>query len=501
MSALPAGVAKDAPTPVASGESRRPLSIVLIQTGSRGDVQPFCLLGQALHAAGHSVAIAAEARHEAYVRSFGLAFRLIAGDCNAWQTEAALVQKSHAGAGGVMAFLALLKDYRHRAAPVEAFLASIASAAEGADLIVSGALNAAEATCAAEATGAAFAFVGLIPWLSYTSDYGLPIVSPALLSCRWSRTFNRLVWDTVIQSGWRDLAAHVNAWRVGSLGLPTCTHPGGPFTELVEPQSKSPRAPATVITAGSALLCIDGRPASDWGAKWPLVGPFLAPLPAEPPPAALEAFLQDAGADARPVVYLGFGSMRNPRPAALASLIIAACTAGGVRGILVEGWSDLGSEASQAILRPAVTARTILVVKEVSHTWLFPRVAAIVHHCGVGTANAALASGAPQVGRRRTCLIVGLTSLCSTLWPYPSALCPSDPRPAPAGPATQRIAHHQAGVRPLHPADRQPHCGEPRRGPAPRGAPRARAVCPARCSWPRSRDHQPRGCGVAALRR
>ena len=344
MAALITGVSKDPVSGrnirvLANAEvTRRQLSIVLIQTGSRGDVQPFCLLGQALHTAGHSVAIAAEARHEAYVKSFGLAFRLIAGDCNAWQSDAALVQKSHAGAGGVMAFLALLKDYRHRAAPVEAFLASIASAAEGADLIVSGAMNAVEATCAAEATGAAFAYVGLIPWLSYTSDYGLPIVSPALLSCRWSRAFNRLVWDTVIQAGWRDAAKHVNAWRVGSLGLPPCTHPGGPFTELVEPQSKSLRAPVSVITAASALLCIDGRPASDWGAKWPLVGPFLAPLPAELPPAALEAFLEDTCPSSLPQLPWRLTTSPLPSPPSL-----AGPQAGGAADATapLHGWCEL----------------------------------------------------------------------------------------------------------------------------------------------------------------
>jgi sterol 3beta-glucosyltransferase len=60
----------------------------------------------------------------------------------------------------------------------------------------------------------------------------------------------------------------------------------------------------------------------------------------------------------------------------------------GQRGILLGGWSDLGSgDLPDFIFR----------VDAVPHDWLFPRVAAVVHHGGAGTTAAALRAGVPGV--------------------------------------------------------------------------------------------------------
>jgi UDP:flavonoid glycosyltransferase YjiC (YdhE family) len=40
----------------------------------------------------------------------------------------------------------------------------------------------------------------------------------------------------------------------------------------------------------------------------------------------------------------------------------------------------------------------MLTVGDVPHDWLFERVAAVVHHCGAGTAAAGLRAGVPAVG-------------------------------------------------------------------------------------------------------
>lgn len=398
----PAGVAKDAPTasrtlaelPGGTAGSRR-LAIAIIQAGSRGDLQPVCLLGRALQAAGHTVWVVAESRNESFVTSQGLGYRRMAGDCNCWQTDAKAVEDMLMG--DAVAAFRLATTWRYRAAPIAAVLESVTVGAAGADLVVSGGLTVAEAVSVAESMGAAFAFLNLTPWVAFTADYGLPVAPLGLgLLCRCSRALNWLSWDAAIRMSWRDVAEAVNAWRVASLGLPSCAHPRGPYWSLVEAAvaTAGGRDAVLRLNMGSSLLCIDGRPASDWGAAQPLVGPILAPLPEEPPPADLAAFLEGGGA---PVVYIGFGSMGHPRPAALAALLVEACTAASVRGVVVSGWSDLDSGPVRAVLQPAVDAGTLLVLPAVSHTWLFPRVAAIVHHAGIGTTHAALASGVPQV--------------------------------------------------------------------------------------------------------
>jgi sterol 3beta-glucosyltransferase len=102
------------------------------------------------------------------------------------------------------------------------------------------------------------------------------------------------------------------------------------------------------------------------------------------PPAALSKFL----ASGTPPVYIGFGSMGSRNPAETANLVLAALDRAGQRGILVSGWGGL----SQAHLPDAVH-----MMESVSHSWLFPRVAAAVHHGGAGTTAAGLRAGVPSI--------------------------------------------------------------------------------------------------------
>jgi UDP:flavonoid glycosyltransferase YjiC (YdhE family) len=69
-------------------------------------------------------------------------------------------------------------------------------------------------------------------------------------------------------------------------------------------------------------------------------------------------------------------------------LVVEALEQAGQRAILLGGWSGLGS---------ADLPDFILRVDYVPHDWLFPRVAAVVHHGGAGTTAAGLRAGLPTV--------------------------------------------------------------------------------------------------------
>jgi vancomycin aglycone glucosyltransferase len=101
-----------------------------------------------------------------------------------------------------------------------------------------------------------------------------------------------------------------------------------------------------------------------------------------PLPADLAAFLERGD----PPVFVGFGSM--PAASDAAQPPIAAARAAGRRIVVAKGWADLelGGDAADAI-----------VVGDVSHAALFPRVAAVVHHGGAGTTAAAARAGLPQM--------------------------------------------------------------------------------------------------------
>ena len=159
------------------------------------NLQPFCLLGRALQAAGHTVSVGAQARFKAYVESFDLAYRTIAGDDVAALENEKAVAAMHSG--GVPAFFKVMNEWRYKLCTPELIFASAVAAARGADLIVTNIIFVDEAgelgdveqlsflvgdvgmcvmpawsrdfsvnvaaACVAESAGVAFAFVNLTP--------------------------------------------------------------------------------------------------------------------------------------------------------------------------------------------------------------------------------------------------------------------------------------------------------------------------------------------------
>ena len=66
--------------------------------------------------------------------------------------------------------------------------------------------------------------------------------------------------------------------------------------------------------------------------------------------------------------------------------ILGAVRLADVRAIISKGWSDLGGEVDEA---------NIYYVGDCPHEWLFPRMAAVVHHGGAGTTACGLKNGIP----------------------------------------------------------------------------------------------------------
>jgi sterol 3beta-glucosyltransferase len=76
-------------------------------------------------------------------------------------------------------------------------------------------------------------------------------------------------------------------------------------------------------------------------------------------------------------------------PAALAALTREALHQAKRRAVVAMGWGGM---------RDFEESDRLLVVEDVPHDWLFPRVSAVVHHAGAGTTAAALRAGKPSVG-------------------------------------------------------------------------------------------------------
>ena len=82
------------------------------------------------------------------------------------------------------------------------------------------------------------------------------------------------------------------------------------------------------------------------------------------------------------------GSMPDADAQKTTRLVVDALRMSGVRCVLQRGWSGLGSEQ---------LSETVLPVDSIPHSWLFPRMAAVVHHGGAGTTAAGLRSGVPSI--------------------------------------------------------------------------------------------------------
>ena len=93
----------------------------------------------------------------------------------------------------------------------------------------------------------------------------------------------------------------------------------------------------------------------------------------------------------KPTIYAGFGSMKKGQPEKLARIIIQACEDLGLQVVLSKGWGGLEIPAEYE------QADFVKFVESVSHTKLFPKVKAIIHHGGVGTVHAALRAGTPSI--------------------------------------------------------------------------------------------------------
>jgi UDP:flavonoid glycosyltransferase YjiC (YdhE family) len=110
----------------------------------------------------------------------------------------------------------------------------------------------------------------------------------------------------------------------------------------------------------------------------------LHPVDTSPLPEKLQAFL----AAGPPPVYIGFGSMTDPAPAATTHAVLDAIDRVGCRAVISQGWAGLGD---------GPLPERVFVTGPVPHGSLFPRCGLIVHHGGAGTTTSAARAGVPQL--------------------------------------------------------------------------------------------------------
>jgi sterol 3beta-glucosyltransferase len=343
------------------------MRITIIALGSRGDVLPYVALGAGLRAVGHRVRVATFADFLPSVTAHGLDFHPIQGDAQAILGGPAGRALAASGRNVVRGLIAAVRSFgaladgyaRDLSSPAlhdtEVLINQLPACLYGYDL--------------AERLGVPLFTAAVMP-LSRTRAFPM-IGFPAALARLPG--YNRLTYRLAELAVWQAFRSAINRWREETLGLPRL--PAWGYMEQMD------RLRVPVLNGFSARVV--PRPA-DWGNHVHVTGYWFSPEePWEPPP-ALAAFLE-AGP---PPVFVGFGSMPVPDPGRLTATVVEALRQCGLCGVLQAGWGGLAGEALPG---------HVLGIGYAPYGWLFPRMAAVVHHGGSGTTAAGLRAGVPAL--------------------------------------------------------------------------------------------------------
>jgi sterol 3beta-glucosyltransferase len=341
------------------------MQILAIALGSQGDVQPYVALGKGLQAAGHRVRVMTHINFERLVTDRGLEFYPVKGNIQEIVESPemrALLEKGN--------FLAINKHTSKlaRSVAIDWMQAGLA-ACQDVDLIVVGVGGLNIAVSLAEKLHIPLLPAFLFPFTPTRSFPG--ILFPQSLG-KLGGTFNWLSHLLLQQIMWQGFRTADRLARLQVLNLPATSF-WGPYKSAV-----MQRYPTVYGFSPSVIP----KPA-DWQ-NTEIVGDWFLDASDWTPPADLVEFLQTGS----PPVYIGFGSMGSRKPEETADLVLQAINRTGQRAILQAGWGGLSK---------ADVPDNVLMVNSVPHAWLFPRMAAVVHHGGAGTTAAGLRAGVPSI--------------------------------------------------------------------------------------------------------
>lgn len=347
------------------------MQTVILTSGTRGDVQPLVALAlkhaSADHAgpAAQNVRIVTQPIFRELVTERGLDFAALAStpsDAFAIVGQDALVL----GRNPLRTMLATMRYMQHARPMFVGMLESAWQHARQAQHLILTLPTFAWGLSIAEALGCPCTAALLQP-LGPTRAFP----SPLLPFAHDLGPANRLSHVLTAALLWQPWQAQINRWRRSTLGLPALP--------LTGPAMFS--NPEIAIHYGYSRYVLP-KP-QDWPDHTTISGYWSLDAPAGwQAPDEIMRFLSSGPAP----IYVGFGSMGQRRPD-LAALVVGALRRLGLRGLL----------AFEQALPPALRGADMQRCGALWHDWLFPHVAAVIHHGGAVTTGAALRAGAPSL--------------------------------------------------------------------------------------------------------
>ncbi|OMP89011.1 UDP-sugar-dependent glycosyltransferase 52 [Diplodia seriata] len=378
------------------------LNIVIMVIGSRGDIQPFLKIGKILKSEhGHRVRIATHPAFKDFVeKDSGLEFFSVGGDPS--ELMAFMVKNP-----GLIPSIETVKSGeigKRRKSMYEMFNGMWRACINAtddendrenvnmmadkhpfiADAIIANPPSFAHVHIA-ERLGVPLHMMFTFPYTP-TTQFPHPLANIKQTNIDESYT-NFMSYPLVEMMTWQGLGDLVNKFRVKTLGLE-------PVSTLWAPgELYRLKVPYTYLWSPTLVP----KP-SDWGPEINIAGfTFLDLASSFTPPDALVQFL-DAGP---PPVYIGFGSIVVDDPDAFTDMIFRAVSLAGVRALVSKGWGGIGGGGNSSGASSSSTTSSIpeniFLLDNTPHDWLFPRVAAVVHHGGAGTTAIGLKCGRPTM--------------------------------------------------------------------------------------------------------
>lgn len=328
------------------------MHITILALGSRGDVQPYAVLGYGLKSAGHQVRFITFESFASLIAELGLDFHPIPGNA---QTVVA---------GGGTNMLGLVRSFTSLA---KAYAQSLSDPHLGeTDLIINQLPGGLYGFDLAEKYNLPMMLASVIP-LARTNS--MPLMGFPTLPLPG---YNQMTYSMGEKVLWQMFRSVINEWRTQTLKLPPLSFKGY-FDQLGT--QKFP------ILNGFSEHVVP-RPAN-WNEHIHITGYWFAEEKYWDPPKDLLDFL-DAG---KPPVFIGFGSMPVKNPCRTTEIILEALKRSGQRGVLHSGWGGLGKMS---------LPDTVFKIEYAPYDWLFPRMSMIFHYGGSGTTSYALRSGVPS---------------------------------------------------------------------------------------------------------
>jgi len=339
--------------------------ITILSIGSRGDVQPYIALGVALKKAGASVRIVTFENFKSLVEENGLELFPISGDVSKVATSEAV--RSATQADNPLKVLLSFNTLKKLAANLQK---DLFAGCEGSDAILYHP-GPSIAYFIARHLGVPSILASPFP-MTPTREY------PALIfydKPRLGKGFNYLTHKVFEQIMWMAANGSIKGfWKEKFGHNPEDLAP--PFGRQTLPTHP------TIVSVSNHVF---PQP-TDYPPHVHHTGYWFLDDENWTPPADLLNFLNNGA----PPVYVGFGSLGNLKTAEQSTrTVINALQLSGQRGVLATGWSGMS--------KMDILPDNIFILESAPHSWLFPRMAAVVHHGGAGTTAAGLRAGVPSV--------------------------------------------------------------------------------------------------------